>query len=443
MTFYLSALLNQFLEPVILTRLGLFFGRSTGLSDIKEVPVPAPERPEEPLALFLSANNPSFEELILLLITLAPHVKPDFFDNVIQSFFNEPTEFYLIGGVRGKQFRGFLPTGETALFILAGNDLEKRASIQLLLAEDRFLSKMQIVRLEAAPDGEPAMSGKLIISQEFADLFILGKTQRPRFGLQFPARLIETNREWTDLVLNSQTMKQIKDLENWVRYGDQLLYEWNMKDILKPGYRVLFYGPPGTGKTLAATLLGKYTGKEVYKIDLSAVVSKFIGETEKNLSNLFERAAGREWILFFDEADALFGKRTGVRDAHDKYANQEVSYLLQQVETYPGLVILASNFKDNIDDAFIRRFQSVIYFPKPSAQERLRIWKKVLPKQLKEMPDGLIEDIAHDHELTGANIINIVQQLSLQALASRKPDLSSSAVLESIKRELAKEGRML
>ena len=131
-----------------------------------------------------------------------------------------------------------------------------------------------------------------------------------------------------------------------------------MRKRVKPGYRALFHGPPGTGKTLTATLLGKHTGRPVFRIDLSRVVSKYIGETEKNLSRLFDKAEHKDWILFFDEADALFGKRTEIRDAHDKYANQEVAYLLQRIESYAGLVILATNQRGNIDEAFLRRFQA-------------------------------------------------------------------------------------
>src|ERR1044071_9620636 len=126
-----------------------------------------------------------------------------------------------------------------------------------------------------------------------------------------------------------------------------------MDKILKRGYKALFYGPSGTGKTLTATLLGKQFDRDVYRVDLSQVVSKYIGETEKNLEKIFTRAENRNWILFFDEADALFGKRSNVQSAHDKYANQEVSYLLQRVEDYNGLLILASNFKNNIDEAFL------------------------------------------------------------------------------------------
>src|SRR4030095_7939978 len=154
--------------------------------------------------------------------------------------------------------------------------------------------------------------------------------------------------------------------------------------------RILFIGAPGTGKKIAASLIGQQLSKEVYKIDLSMVVSKYIGETEKNLELLFARAEDKGWILFFDEADALFGKRTNVRDAHDKYANQEVSYLLQRIEDYNGLIILATNMKNNIDDAFMRRFNSILKFPFPDANERYLIWKKSFPPNaiFKEKPDS-------------------------------------------------------
>ena len=128
---------------------------------------------------------------------------------------------------------------------------------------------------------------------------------------------------------------------------------------------VLFYGSKTSGKYIIATMLANQAGKELYKVDLSKIVSKYIGETEKNLSAIFQRAKAKEWILFFDEADALFGKRTNVRDSHDRYANQEVTYLLQKIESHSGLVILSSNMKKNIDDAFIRRLRYIVKFPLP------------------------------------------------------------------------------
>ena len=182
------------------------------------------------------------------------------------------------------------------------------------------------------------------------------------FNADFPIQQVETTYEWDDLILPEQTMTQINELLAWLKQRKTLLDKWDMNKKLKLGHRVLFHGPPGTGKTLTAGLLGKYTGRDVYKIDLSAIVSRFIGETEKNLANLFAKAKNKDWILLFDEADALFGKRTTVQDSHDRFANQEVSYLLQRIEDYHGVVILASNSTVNIDDVFIRRFHASVHF---------------------------------------------------------------------------------
>jgi SpoVK/Ycf46/Vps4 family AAA+-type ATPase len=221
------------------------------------------------------------------------------------------------------------------------------------------------------------------------------------------------------------------------------MYDWGMHKKLKPGYRVLFHGPPGTGKTLTATLLGKYTGKDVFKIDLSMVVSKFIGETEKNLANLLSRAEKTENILFFDEADALFGKRTNVRDAHDKYANQEVSYLLQRIEYYKGLVILASNLKSNIDESFVRRFQAIVHFPLPKASERLMIWEKAFPPNVRLEKDIELGQIAQKYELSGAEIMNVVQYACLCALEDKKKTIYPEYLAIGIQREFQKGGRIM
>jgi hypothetical protein len=241
------------------------------------------------------------------------------------------------------------------------------------------LARRRVIHLESRPPHEPDWAARLLAGPEVVDRVAAGRRRRPRSGTDFPAERIETTLEWNDLVLDESTLDQIRELEIWVKHGRTLLDEWGLRRRLRPGYRALFFGPPGTGKTLTAMLLGKYTGRDVYRIDLSLVVSKFIGETEKNLAKIFAQAEDRDWILFFDEADALFGKRTQVRDAHDRYANQEVACLLQRVENFEGLVILASNFRNNIDDAFLRRFQAVVHFPKPSADDRLRLWRKIVP----------------------------------------------------------------
>jgi SpoVK/Ycf46/Vps4 family AAA+-type ATPase len=217
---------------------------------------------------------------------------------------------------------------------------------------------------------------------------------------------------------------------------------WGMRGKIKPGYRALFYGPPGTGKTLTATLLGKYTGRKVFCVDLSTVVSKYIGETEKNLANLFDKARSKQWILFFDEADALFGKRTNVKDAHDRYANQEVSYLLQRVEEFDGLVILASNFKANMDEAFLRRFNAIIRFPFPDEAERVAIWRTSLPAQA-QFEDGLdLPALLGKFELAGGGIINVVQHACLATIARGSATLRLSDMLKGIQREMEKQGKV-
>jgi SpoVK/Ycf46/Vps4 family AAA+-type ATPase len=189
-------------------------------------------------------------------------------------------------------------------------------------------------------------------------------------------------------------------------------------------------------------LLGKNTGLDVYRIDLSMIVSKFIGETEKNLANVFDQAMNHKWILFFDEADALFGKRTSASSAHDRYANQEVSYLLQRIEDYPGVVILATNLKSNIDEAFARRFQNMIHFPMPGTEERLQLWEKAFSKNSK-LDDGVdLFKIASTHVISGGAIINVVRYCSLMAIERGDNIILGSDIEKGIKREFKKEGKV-
>ena len=408
-------------------------------------PAPMPSFSEDdgsPFTYFLHNYRPTRDELATLLMALAPNVYPHFFDALISEYLPKGGEFPAIGGIKGKNHRGTIPTGETVLFLLAGNDLNRRFEVQQLFSAGHFFEREKILYLEDMKPGEPPMSGRLILDPDYTELFTIGRIPIPRLTTNFPALHLTTELEWDDLVLNDYTASQIRELEHWVQYNDTLMYNWGMYKKLKPGYRALFYGPPGTGKTFTASLLGKYTGREVFKIDLSMVISKYIGETEKNLATLFDKAQNKDWILFFDEADAIFGKRTNVRDAHDKYANQEVSYLLQRIELYPGLAILASNFKSNIDEAFIRRFNSIIYFPVPAMPERLRIWQKAFPGNVAFAEDVEFRRFAQQHELTGSHIMNIVQTTCLEALSRNTHTITSDMIRAAIQKELSKEEKI-
>lgn len=426
----------DFVSQLVQYRIGLLQGMQ-----LDEPIFPQPDLWQLNFIGFAKQYRLSAEEIILLWIALTPHVKSDLFDESIQHVLENSTDLPAMGGVRGKNFRGFIPTGETALFLLAGENFHRRFQLQHLFGADHLFAKNRILWLEDVPTGEPIMSGKLVLSQEYVELFTSGKISRPHFSSSFPARLIQTELEWNDLVLADEVMHQVRELEQWLLHSDVLMKEWGMRSRFKKGYRVLFHGPPGTGKTLTANLLGNYTNRDVYKIDLSMVVSKYIGETEKNLENLFARAESKNWILFFDEADALFGKRTGVRDAHDKYANQEVSYLLQRMEDFDGLIILASNMKNNIDDAFIRRFNAIIRFNLPSEDDRALIWKKSFPQHIGFSNDVDVPEQVKKYELSGGNIINIVQYSCLKALEKNKFEICLDDVLNGIKREMHKEGR--
>ena len=387
----------------------------------------------------------STQEAIIVTLALCPHIHSLFLDGVISKNLQKSGSFPPMAGVRGKQFLGFLPTGETAQFILGGSDIAKRFEIQELLGSEQRLYKKHILWLDDPLPGEPRMSGKLLLSPDYVELLTTGKVSTPKFSTEFPARQIETQLEWKDLILPGDVKQQILDLQNWIHHNQTLLTEWDMAKRLKPGFRALFYGPPGTGKTMTASLLGKYTQRDVFRIDLSTVVSKYIGETEKNLASLFDKAEDKNWILFFDEADSLFGKRTGVRDAHDKYANQEVSYLLQRIEEFNGLVILASNFKSNIDEAFMRRFNAIIKFPLPNRSEREIIWRQAIPIKLEAAIGNLLQGFikkASKYELSGGNIINVVHFASLKYLASKENKQLWSFFEEGIKREFEKEGRV-
>jgi AAA+ superfamily predicted ATPase len=382
-------------------------------------------------------------DILLLGLSLIPNIQPSFLSSIVAEYLPNGGEITEFGGIKAKNHRGILPTGETAQFLIAGNNLEERIAFYTFLHDHSSLYKKGIIKIEQLPVGEPKMSGLLVLDEEYIELFISGKILKPKLSNNFPAELIETELIWEDLILNSNTLNEIKEIETWLLYNDVLLHDWNMKSKIKPGYRVMFYGSPGTGKTLTASLLGKYTNKDVYRIDLSMIVSKYIGETEKNLSSLFDKAINKDWILFFDEADAIFGKRTNVRDAHDKYANQEVSYLLQRIENHPGLVILASNFKSNIDTAFTRRFQSIIEFEVPQYPERLKLWEANLPKEIKISDDVSLKELSKKYDITGANIVNVIQYACLKTIEEKNNSIHLNHLIQGIKKEYIKEGKMM
>ncbi|GAB7025101.1 ATP-binding protein [Geotalea toluenoxydans] len=438
----LAAELSWFAD-VLDARIRLYFNKDAALGSILEIAPPDISTSNSCYGEFVRHYDLSFNERLVLVLALIPHLRPQLLDVLWSK--NETTErgFTEFGGLHGNTHGGFIPSGETAAFILAGDDLGTRFEVVRLFAGDHFFARHNILHLSPTSTLEPVLSGPLIISREHLQWFTTGEERKPAYNSDFPARLIETQLEWDDLILPPATMEQIEEIRNWILHGQRLLEEWEMNKKLQPGFITLFHGPPGTGKTLSASLLGKRCGRDVYRIDLSMIVSKYIGETEKNMAKVFDMAEHKRWILFFDEADALFGKRTRVDDSHDRYANQEVSFLLQRIEEFAGVVILASNLRTNMDDAFVRRFQSIIHFSIPKPSERLRIWRNAFsPKaELEERMD--LERIAEKYELTGGTIMNVVRFASLKAVSKDSTTILLDDVEEGIRRELYKEGRAI
>jgi hypothetical protein len=268
-------------------------------------------------------------------------------------------------------------------------------------------------------------------SQSTPILSSLARKIMPRFG-------------WDDIVLPADQIQQLREMGNHVEHHHMVYTRWGLERRLglSQGLMALFAGPSGTGKTMAADILARALGLDMYRIDLSGVVSKYIGETEKNLQHIFNEAESSNAILFFDEADALFGKRSEVKDAHDRYANIETAYLLQKMEEYAGVVILATNLKMNLDEAFMRRMHFVVDFPMPEEEDRRRIWASALPAEMPLGADVDLDFLARKFRLAGGHIRNIVVAAAFLAAADgrvvRMPHL-----IAATRREFQKIGRMV
>jgi SpoVK/Ycf46/Vps4 family AAA+-type ATPase len=248
---------------------------------------------------------------------------------------------------------------------------------------------------------------------------------------------------WEDIVLPEDKIAQLKEISSQVKHRYRVFGEWGFDRKLSygKGLSVLFTGPPGTGKTMAAEVIAHELQLDFYKVDLSGVVSKYIGETEKNLSKIFNEAETSNAILFFDEADALFGKRTEVSDSHDRYANIETSYLLQKMEEYEGIVILASNLRENMDEAFTRRIRFIVEFPFPDEASRLRIWKTHFPHEA-PLGDGInYEFLSKRFQIAGGNIKNIVLNSAFLA-AEDGGIIRMEHIMHGVKREFEKIGKL-
>ncbi len=353
-----------------------------------------------------------------------------------------------------KPFRATKPLGIVTLAFSIPDFIQRQAAwrqqleaVNLAIDEpllealaDRFrLSATQIV--DAIATARHTAQWK----SEPIDLFAAARAQSGQdvVGL---ARKIEPVYGWEDIVLPADQVAQLQELCNQAKYRPKVYQDWGFGARLSrgKGLNVLFSGLPGTGKTMAAEVIAQELQLDLYQIDLSQIVSKYIGETEKNLDRIFTAAASANAILLFDEADALFGKRSDVQDAHDRYANIEVGYLLQKMEEYEGIAILTTNLRSSIDNAFVRRLRFIIDFPLPNERDRKIIWERILPTAMPRHADIDIDLdlLARQHKISGANIRNIVLAAAFLA-ASDGNVVTMDHFIWATKREYQKMGQLL
>ncbi|MCU0430446.1 MAG: ATP-binding protein [Cytophagaceae bacterium] len=397
-------------------------------------------------------------ERLIALLALCRYVSP-----VLLNRFFTVTCIYpnsgLIGGRIDKEARLFYPTVFTALFLIANGDTSRH-----YLDADYYFNKssalFQLGILKPLENEALFKDSELECSPEFIYRIALGKQFYYSFSSEFPASPIVPKEDWSDLILPYSVQSKVEELKMSILLHQQITEHPTMGKRFRKNVIALFSGEPGTGKTLTAGLLGKSLGMPVYRIDLSRIVSKWVGETTKNLRNLLDVAESKNWLLFFDEADSIFGKRSkGTGEANDHYHNQEIAYLLQRMEEYNGFVIMATNLGINIDDAFRRRIETEITFMPPDKDTRIRLWEKAFhdsgltfrvrgPKKLGRLdlaagdwssPDeGIsLEEIAHYWDrVTGAKINKVMKRLLIESLKQNTSHLPSGVIVQALVTEL-------
>jgi hypothetical protein len=403
-------------------------------------------------------ENLSEEERTIALLALVKNIQPEILNifTTIQYVFPNVS---FIGGKLSKEPLQYAPTVFTALFIICGKQTDKRVElISRYLHPEAPLFKRGILK---SLENDPLLGDSdLECTPEFIYRITTGQQYIYQFTAAFPASPVIPKQSWDDLILPHSVRSKVDELIASIKYHEQIINDPEMGRRFKQNILALFSGDPGTGKTLTAGLLGQELQMPVYRIDLSRIVSKWVGETTKNLRNLFDVAENKKWILFFDEADSIFGKRSkGSGEANDHYHNQDISYLLQRIDNYKGFVILATNLGINIDEAFRRRIDLEITFMHPDKDTRVELWRKAFqdaritfterpPKKLRRLEmnagnwetvdEGVsLEELAEYWErATGAKVNKVMKRLMIECLEKNTRHLPSGVIVQALQAEL-------
>jgi hypothetical protein len=398
----------SWLESVILRKIELM---ETGIAISAPLPAPVCDSQNSHYAKLIRQHDLSVAERVVLALSIVPHLRPELLDKFAAS-----KQLMIASKVhRSKEDISLLPTAQTALFLIDVEDESERFDHLQIFETEHIFYRDSVIQLGAVSAGASPLDGILILNPHFRDLLIHDRVRPPRFSTEFPAHLLTTTLDWDDLILMPSTLETLSDVKITLKQADKLRDEWNMGKIIRPGCRILLYGDSGQGKTLTASLLGKYLDRQVYRVDIAGSVSKYVGETNQRLEALFNTAENKNWILFFDEGDALLGQRqqAGGQSTSSHYANQEVAYLLQRIETFNGIIIVATNLRSNIDYAFQRRFDAAAQFKALDPAHQQKVWMRFWPSQYIERPsEHELMQITQRHTLSPASIVNVIRRIA-------------------------------
>lgn len=390
---------------------------------------------------FVNANKLNEEEKVILLLALAANFAPESLKPV--AFLVGSNEFNsIIGGFVLNSTRTFYPTLRTVLFLLAGKDYTLRSQFASKLHTRLNIFTSQIVKANELTSSSTFLDAQLILNDQFLGTLLQGEAPSLDGDTSFPVRKSKASHLLADVVLKEKAFLELEKLRKFAR-NMQKIWDLDHKGKIRTNFISIFSGDPGTGKSFAAEAIGNEFELPVYKVNFAQMVSKYIGETEKNLDKVFDRFTRQPCILFFDEAESIFSKRSEVKDSHDQHANNLQSFLLQKVEEFEGIVVLATNvhnLSQYFDKAFQRRIRSIVQFEFPDYVERLAIWKNALffPFHLE---DGLSDRLAKNYQLSGGSIYNVVSDAVVECVDADITSISFELMESALKNEFKKTGR--
>lgn len=389
---------------------------------------------------FLREHKLSESDRVMLLVAFSALFDPSVLLPFILSV-NEPDKALRFGGIYKKDTVSFVPTLRTALYLLSGNDRELSSYYLNVYNRKHKLFASSILKANN-DESVSFIDSELYFNEQFIPAILNGEPPLLDGDAGFPAKRSKKTHTLKDVILSDAAYKNLDKLKRFAR-NMQALWELPDRNKYRDNFLCVFSGDPGTGKSFTAEALGNELNLPVYKINFAQLVSKYIGETEKNLEKIFDRFTGHPGILFFDEAESIFSKRTEVKDSHDKHANNEQSYLLQKLEEFSGIIILATNVQNlaqYFDKAFQRRIRQIITFEFPEHSERLKLWQTGLGTSF-SYKEGLIERLAKNYQLTGGGIYNVISESVMEALDKGTDTITFEILEPAMQEEFKKTGR--